>query len=484
MNADSDNEKQKAMGKYDIIKYYSNPKVADRIAQVAQGREMAGAFWNGAYDKRPNVAQYASDIVAMAEKGVTSFHISVEHWQNPMMLSAGMQASDYDKLRIGWDLLLDMDSKIGMEGGKQCALAILRLLDEYKIKSYGIKFSGSRGFHIVLPSTIFPKEIDYKPLAKEYPRIPRIIASFIEDQIREPLMERLLKQKSAQELIAALDEPPDKMDPFYFVDLETNWGARHMFRAPFSLNEKTWLASIPLTKAETAKFFKGMALTKNVGYHLDTPFFPDASNINEEGTDLLIDAIDWYAKQQTDETLGEEKPSRKRRDIIVKMNEEDFPPCIKLILHGVSDGRKRALFTLVNFLNRMNWTNEEIVERVRRWNDDLPKPLPASMITSQLRYHVGGETLPANCFSNQYYGTVGPPGGICQPDSTCVKLKVKNPISYPFKKYAWRKREQQDKDFVAKQHGDVYKCNVCGKGFPSMKSLNLHYGRMHGERGY
>ncbi|MAH42840.1 hypothetical protein CL614_03895, partial [archaeon] len=323
------------MGKYEIAKYYSNPKVANRISQAANGREIAGAFWNGAYDKRPNIAQYASDVVKMAENGITSFHVSVEHWQNAMMLSAGMQASDYSKIRTGWDILLDMDSKIGMEGGKQCALAIIDFLDKYKITSYGVKFSGSRGFHIVLPNSIFPKEIDYKQLAKEYPRIPRIIALFIEDQIRDDLMERLLKYKSYQELSAMLDEPPANIDPFNFVELETNWGARHMFRAPFSLNEKTWLISIPLKRDELANFFKGMALPKNVGMHIDTPFFYDTSEVGEEGTDLLIDAMDWHAKNQKNEELPTNNRKRHRKEITVKMKEEDFPPCIKLILKGI-----------------------------------------------------------------------------------------------------------------------------------------------------
>lgn len=470
------------MSKYDIIKYYSNPAVAERIADASKGREVAGAYWNGSYDKRPNVVQYASDVVHMAEGGITSFHISVEHWQNAMMLSAGMQAHDYDKIRTGWDILLDMDSKIGIEGGKQCALSILELLDRYKIKSYGIKFSGSRGFHFVLPGGIFPNEVDFKPLAKEYPRIPRIIASYIENEIRTSLMDRLLKQKTAQELIALLDEEPDKMDPFYFVELETNWGARHMFRAPFSLNEKKWYCSIPITRGELEKFFIGMALPKNVDMHVNTPFFTIPEE--EEGTDLLMDAMDWHAKQlKDDELLKKENKKPVRKDITVKMREEDFPPCIQILLKGIPDGRKRSLFTLITFLNRMNWAPEEIVDRVRRWNAANPRPLPEQMIISQLRYHVGGDLLPANCFNPQFYKSINV-NGICQPDETCKKMHVKNPISYPFKKYAVREKERQDKDFVQQARGEVYKCNVCGRAFNNMKSLNRHYGSSHGAADY
>ncbi|MAH42949.1 hypothetical protein CL614_04480 [archaeon] len=106
------------------------------------------------------------------------------------------------------------------------------------------------------------------------------------------------------------------------------------------------------------------------------------------------------------------------------------------------------------------------------------------MITSQLRYHIGGGTLPGNCDNVNYYKSAGPSGGLCHPDEVCSKFKVNNPISYPFKLYLSRQKDKEDKEFVEKARGEIFKCNKCDKAYPTEKSLNMHYGRAHGMSEY
>ena len=46
------------------------------------------------------------------------------------------------------------------------------------------------------------------------------------------------------------------------------------------------------------------------------------------------------------------------------------------MLEGMADGRKRALFVLVNFLSSCNYSNEEIEVLIKEWNQRNREPLP------------------------------------------------------------------------------------------------------------
>jgi len=164
--------------------------------------------------------QYRNDIVQMAKNGVTSFHFSVEHWSNPMAINN----ENYNKMRTGWDMIIDIDSKLGIDEAKMTVELIVNLFKKYGIKNYGLKFSGRRGFHISLPWMMFPKETDYKPLARMYPRVPRVIARFIRKKIADDLMKELVRTSGAKKLIEILGEVPSKMNPYYFVEVEKDWG--------------------------------------------------------------------------------------------------------------------------------------------------------------------------------------------------------------------------------------------------------------------
>jgi DNA primase catalytic subunit len=62
-------------------------------------------------------------------------------------------------LRIGWDLLLDIDSQY-IEYSKIYAKIIIDFLEFSGVKNVGIKFSGSKGFHLIIPWKAFPEEIN------------------------------------------------------------------------------------------------------------------------------------------------------------------------------------------------------------------------------------------------------------------------------------------------------------------------------------
>ncbi len=114
-----------SLTRQDIISFYSNENIARTLVDNAKGREVAFAFMTGSYDKRPNILQFPSDITQMARKGITSFHYSVELWENPMMLSS--QEKNYSLLRKGFDVIIDIDSKLGLEESKSAAILICNL---------------------------------------------------------------------------------------------------------------------------------------------------------------------------------------------------------------------------------------------------------------------------------------------------------------------------------------------------------------------
>lgn len=180
----------------------------------------------------------------MVKRGVCCFHGSVERWSSPMSLAS----DNHDKLRIGWDFILDIDSKLGIEEAKLAAELIISVFKKYGIKNYGLKFSGRRGFHLVLPWEMFPKEINFKPIAKNYPNYPKILASFIRKEIEQDLINKLIKLQGAKKLMEILQEPVEKISPYYFVEVEKDWGPATCLGCLIRLMKKHGLFLSPLMK--------------------------------------------------------------------------------------------------------------------------------------------------------------------------------------------------------------------------------------------
>ena len=452
---------QRVPYKSEIVDYYSRADILKEMMKFSVGREFCGAYKEGTYHKRPNVVQFPSDIIQMAKNNITSFHCSVERWNNPMQLSA--LDKNYSKLRSGFDFLMDIDSKLGetaeerIRSSQLCSSIICKFLRGYGIKSYGVKFSGSRGFHIIIPWEAFPQEVDYRKLKDDYPRIPQILASFIRDQLRDKVLGALVSKYGNKNLISISGS--ENPDPYSLVEVEKGWGERHLFRAPYSLNEKTWFVSLPLKDPSDYS----PDIVKMKAARVSVPFLKECNE--NEAKALLRDALNWNAKLES----GKKAPVTKARNFetSMKIPEEYFPPCIKLILNGLADGRKRSIFTLINFLRSMNWTRDEIETRIIAWNSKNSKPLPTSIVLGQLNYASHkSRSPPANCDNELYYKSIG----ICKPDEAC--RKIKNPISYPFKKPGANLSIRKKGRFA---------CRECNKPFPDQKSLVMHQKRYHGE---
>ncbi|MFW9853295.1 MAG: DNA primase small subunit domain-containing protein, partial [Candidatus Thorarchaeota archaeon] len=281
-----------------------------------------------------------------------------------------------------------------------------------------LKFSGSRGFHIAISSNAFPEKIDFKETRKRYPEMPQILAEYISEEIKEQLLEELIALEGGVASLVKTVKSVSELSPFEFVDIEKNWGNRHLFRMPYSLHPKYWLISLPIKFNDLKNFKKEMAKPEN--FKTDAKFL---INKEDEATELLIKALDWKAKQPKEVI----KPKRIRRKSKTPIPEDYFPPCMKLILKGLSDGRKRSLFTLSTFLRAMSWKPEDIEKRIRDWNSKNFQPLSERSIKTQLKWHFrqSRELMPANCYSHLFYVSIG----VCKPNQYCQK----NPVNYPFR---------------------------------------------------
>jgi len=69
-----------------------------------------------------------------------------------------MREEEFDNLREGGDFLIDIDSKY-LDYSKISAQLLIQALEFHGVKNMGIKFSGSKGFHIIVPWKSFPKEV-------------------------------------------------------------------------------------------------------------------------------------------------------------------------------------------------------------------------------------------------------------------------------------------------------------------------------------
>ena len=167
--------------------YYSRKDVQDAIFNFSKNREISPSFMMESFGKRPDSLQYPGDVLAMVKKGATSFHCSEELWDDAMKLSTGLNENQLNELRIGWDLLLDIDSKY-IDYSKISAELIINLLKFHGVKNVGIKFSGSKGFHIIIPWNSFPKEVNGVKTRDMFPEWPRIITSYITEKIKEKLL--------------------------------------------------------------------------------------------------------------------------------------------------------------------------------------------------------------------------------------------------------------------------------------------------------
>src|SRR3989344_7274825 len=159
------------------LSYYKRRDIQEEIIKAAKNREIAVKF-NDKFGNRPDVLNNPNDILELAKQKATSFHASEELWSNPLQLNPNMKKHEIDALRIGWDLVLDIDCSL-YEYSKIAADLVIKALKFNDIKSISCKFSGNKGFHIAVPFEAFPETIGNEKTRMMFPDAARKIAFYI-----------------------------------------------------------------------------------------------------------------------------------------------------------------------------------------------------------------------------------------------------------------------------------------------------------------
>ncbi len=491
------------------LNHYKRKEVQEAIIAVAKNREIVGSFNGEAFSKRPDVLQYPNDIIEQVKQGVTSFHMSEEHWSNVQRLSPMLKRQDIDALRSGWDLILDIDSP-DWELSKIITDAIIKQIKNHNVKSVSCKFSGNKGFHIAVPFEAFPTHLNGKEIRLLFPDACRKIAQYLVEMVavNKDFINKLdidnfktykkkycdkcnhiinidnnlryfqygcmscgnmSKHSSNKPFIQCpeckkqakiLDNKPiplqcpkcknetipvNKPDMSALINVDTILiSTRHLLRMPYSLHEKSGKVSIPVNIDKVLEFNRDDAEYKNLKIS-EYKFLDSSKAMHGEATQLILQAYDYNTRHpiETSQLLSDPNKiysvlksgeQKNFEELTAAIPVDFFPPCMKIILNGMQDGRKRALFILVNFLSSCGYGYEKIEEMLYAWNKKNPEEMREVYLVGQLRYHKqqNKKILPPNC---PHTGTIHYKDiGVCQPDNLC--MRIKNPVQYA-KKKAW-----------------------------------------------
>ncbi|MFA5953852.1 MAG: hypothetical protein WC812_04630 [Candidatus Pacearchaeota archaeon] len=482
--------------------YYSRPEIQKAIFEFCKNREVVPRYFES-FGKRPDALQYQGDIYELVKRGTTSFNCSEELWEDPLKISTEMTEKDYNELRIGWDLLIDVDCK-WFDYAKKAAEAIVETLKRNGLKNIGIKFSGSKGFHILVPWKAFPKSINGIPTKELFPELPRNLINYIREHseriFRENLPEdfekefknveikkgikcqncngisdiyiqvemycpfcksgeikRFIKgeerknhkcpecnrqtvEKDLKEIyeckkckINSLKNPEkfilsyEESDLFEIMGLDLILvSPRHLFRTPYSLHEKTALASVVLTEEEFKNFEIKDADPMKIKIR---DFIPECKE--EEAKELVMQTLDWVKSREIKGTSEEKNVSGKYANFkpiqLKEIKEDNFPPSIKYILNGLKDGKKRGLFVLLNFFRSIGMDKTELEKRIFEWNKKNETPLKEGYIQAQLVWSYRRKPIMPPNFNTDYYKALGI-------SINSEEIKMKNPVTYMIKK--------------------------------------------------
>jgi DNA primase catalytic subunit len=407
--------------------YYSRQDIQKAIFNFSMGRETIPRYFEG-FGKRPDSFQYPSEIFELAKKGATSFHCSEELWDDPLKLSTGMNEKQLDELRKGWDLLIDIDSKY-FDYSKIMAELVVKMLKFHGVKGIGIKYSGSKGFHIIVPWKAFPEEINETKTKDMFPRYPRIILKYISERIRPELIKKITGLSTSNEYVRDVRASSEVIPDMILVS------PRHLFRAPYSLHEKTALASVVIGEDDLKDFHPRDADPMKVKIR---NFLPECRE--GEASRLLVEALDWHKDSNPESEAEKEYKKTDYRPVkLEKISDEFFPPSIKKILRGLGDGRKRALFVLINLFRAIGMERDELEKRLYGWNAKNAVPLKDGYIKAQIMWSYRNKIVPPPNYDKDYYRGIGI---IPTPE----ELKFKNPVNY-----VARKASAERNDFNARK---------------------------------
>ena len=418
---------------------------------------------------------------------------------DPLSLATDMTPQQVKDLRKSWDLLIDVDSPF-FDCSKIATELLIAALEQHGIKNYGLKFSGSKGMHIIVSGKAFPDEYEGIKMKEAFPEWPRAISEFLMSHIKreynsrvgmilgekEVLARTKLKKedlnktvckncgsdaklaliirylcpmcgmklnrkevKSPNRKIRCLsgkcgglldveeskeyyfcenckdfenekisldsDKNPEMFEQFREIPAEeianldlVLVAPRHLFRMPYSLHEKTALASVVILKEELKNFNLMDADPLKAKFRKYMP-----NNEKDEARRLLSAALEWKKNRAVIEKDNDSKKYGENRVYdeikVTGVTEDMFPEAIKKLMKGLQEGKKRGLFILINFLRCLNFSEDYVNIKVKEWNEKNEPPLKEGYIKSQIEwtFRQKKKIMPPNYANANFYKDLG-----------------------------------------------------------------------------
>jgi hypothetical protein len=453
--------------------FYSRADIQERILHFSKNREI-GVMFDGYFGKRPDVIENYFDIKTLVNKGVRSFHSSEERWLNPLMLGGEKKPQDRDGNRLGWDLILDLDG-VSFEYSQIVGKLLVDYFTSIEVHNVSVKFSGNKGFHLAIPFEAFSKFNGLNETRLLFPDVAKKMAMYLMYHLRGKISKTILDKEGGIENISKMydipmDELVNKDEGSYFFDfmkvIEIDTiliTSRHLFRMPYSFNEKSGLVSIPIHKDRVMEFTKDEAKPENVdpSKYIEFEFLYYDPKYGKDGDVLLHiieqpddDSFTGESGTYIDSGDLEEKISliqNRKRESMGKMilasggevfeidgtvEMKDFPETIKFALaHSFLDGKKRGLFLLLTYLTSINWTYDQIEDVIKTWNSAQEEPLKPNYVKAQITWFKAqpGKISPPKFNNDNYFRHIGITDEVIQKDRIAFKnVTIRTPLHHSF----------------------------------------------------
>ena len=325
---------------YTLNEFYRNEEILEALFLQLKDRE-AWVQWGNEPGPRPcevkDLDELRELIFRRADAGVVKVYHSVEVFSDVSKLTE----CEPRELRKDWDYVIDIDSE-DLDGARKLASALVEALELYGITPK-IKFSGRRGFHIIVTGRafdIFTQE-DY---VKAYEILPQQITKFLLEVVRSEIRDLA------------------KVDFAIYTP-------RRLLRCAYSLHD-SGLVSIPVY--DVMRFKLEDAKPENVK-EIDLGWIC-YENQFREGKKLLDALMTWLQDhKKPDKTFPRGKGEGEGRDGEGERNQIKWIE--RLMENPVDDGRHRLLWLVIApyLVNVKKLSLDEAYEEAKRYFEECDR---------------------------------------------------------------------------------------------------------------
>jgi len=294
--------------------YYSRSDVLEALAQQCKNREIflrAGESTSRRplkVDSAEELSVQIRNLESRSNGAPVTVHASMEQYSNPLEVIDPDSAA---RLRTAWDYVIDVDGET-IQKAKVTAGAVVGLLKNFGIHSFRVKFSGSRGFHIIMPGKAFDNFTTQEEFLAAYPVVPKRMTEFLSRAIL-----------------------PDQMAGST-LDYEV-YQTRHLLRLAYGLNEKSGLVSLPVNPDEISSFVPQSARPERIA---EVKMQSDTSCNFNEGAELLRAVSRWMKTRKQEERGIRIVPGERTGKNRIEWIE-------RLLQKPITDGRHRTLWLII-----------------------------------------------------------------------------------------------------------------------------------------